>query len=107
MKTISFQYMSNQLCMLLSGVEKHGSVCNAELVNCSLYLLQNVPATRNAVLEYLSLVFEEAAAVQLKQDNRSQGIQVTASLNVMWKTFCKTKLVKVLRSEKFQEPQMK
>jgi len=60
--------------MLLSGIEKHGSVCNVELVNCSLYLLQNVPATRNAVLEYLSLVFEEATSLQLKQENRSQGI---------------------------------
>lgn len=50
----------NNLRIFLSGAKRNRQVCDLELTRNALSLLKTMPASRDGVLDYLCIVFDQA-----------------------------------------------
>ena len=82
LKTITlnlvFQDILKQLSNFVRGASDTNTNIDLDLATSALFLLQNLPASRQAVLQYLSNLFDEAVSTYIQRvtlfgDSNSHG----------------------------------
>ena len=64
----------SEIRKFVAASSREGNVYNEDLAKCALFLLQNVPPSRNAVLEYMCNAFDEAVNIYVLKIGRGEHI---------------------------------
>ena len=67
------QEILQQVRQFIQGSSYEIKISHEELARCALYLLQNLPSARQAVLEHLANIFDDAVGAHMRASHVANG----------------------------------